>query len=254
MKVIDLSIAIEPFIPSDPPEGIPKIDYRDHQTTLPMFAGVFGLDIDDMPEKVGWATEFIQLSSHTGTHLDAPWHFFPTMNGGEPAWTIDQVPLEWCIGPGIILDFSDKADAYKLTVEDFKEALEKIDHRIQPGDIVLIRSGAADRWGTDTFMSAGCGVSREATHWLIDQGVHIVGTDAWSWDVPLPVEAEQFKENHDYSVIWESHRVGRDKAYCHIEKLANLDQVPPTGSTFCCFPVKIKGASAGWIRAVAILD
>jgi len=254
MKIIDLSIETAPNVPSDPPEGIPKIEYRTHAQTGPMAVHAFGCKTEDLPNGYAWATEFIQLTSHSGTHLDAPYHFYPTMNGGERAWTIDEVPLDWCFGNGVILDFSDKGDGYKLTVEDFQQALAKLNYTLQPGDIVLIRSGAADRWGSPEFLDAGCGVSKEATKWLISQGVHVMGTDAWSWDVPLPVEAEEFKKNHDPSILWEAHRVGREHAYCHMEKLANLENAPALGAKIACFPVKIKGASAGWVRAVAIVE
>ena len=55
-----------------------------------------GATIDDLPEGNGWAIDFAQLCTHSGTHLDAPWHYYPTMNNGEKAWTIDEVPLKWC--------------------------------------------------------------------------------------------------------------------------------------------------------------
>ncbi len=63
-----------------------------------------------------------------------------------------------------------------------------------------------------------------------------------------------FQETGDASVLWEGHRAGADKAYCHIEKLTNLEALPLTGYTVCCFPVKIKEASAGWTRVVAIFE
>lgn len=97
-------------------------------------------------------------------------------------------------------------------------------------------------------------MSYEATMWLLERGVRVVGTDGWSWDVPLPFEGEEFEKNHDASIIWEAHRVGRDKAYCHIEKLTNLDQLPVTGFKVNCFPVSIKAASAGWARVVAFVE
>lgn len=254
MKIIDLSIDVAPDIPSDPPEGIPKIDYRTHEQTGPMAAGAFGCAVSDLPNGYGWATEFIQLSSHSGTHLDAPYHYYPTMNEGERAWTIDEVPLEWCYGNGVILDFSDRPDGYALTVEDFEAALKRLDYKLQPGDIVLIRSGAADRWGQPEYLEAGCGVGKEATRWLIAHGVHVVGTDAWSWDIPLPICAQAFKENQDPSTLWEAHRVGREQAYCHMEKMTNLESAPALGAKIVCFPVKLKAASAGWVRAVAIVE
>lgn len=254
MKCIDLSITIAPKVPSDPPEGIPQIEYRSHEQTGSMAAGVFDCSLDDLPNGFGWATEFLRLSSHTGTHMDAPYHYYPTMNHGERAWTIDEIPLEWCYGNGVILDFTDKGDGYKLMTADFQEALEKLGYSLQPNDIVLIRSGAATRWGTEEYLLAGCGVSKEATAWLVKQGIHVVGTDAWSWDIPLPICAREFKINKDPSTLWEAHRVGREHAYCHIEKLANLEEAPALGTKIACFPAKIAHASAGWVRAVAIVE
>jgi kynurenine formamidase len=79
----------------------------------------------------------------------------------------------------------------------------------------------------------------------------VVGTDGWSWDRPLPFQAKEFVQTKDASIIWEGHFAGIETGYFQIEKLTNLDLLPSTGFKFYCFPVKIKGASAGWIRAVA---
>ena len=56
------------------------------------------------------------------------------------------------------------------------------------------------------------------------------------------------------SLIWEGHKAGRDIGYCHLEKLHNLEALPADGFDVSCFPHKIRGASAGWTRAVAIFD
>lgn len=97
-------------------------------------------------------------------------------------------------------------------------------------------------------------MGEESTMWLINRGVRVMGTDGWSWDVPLAYECEAFQKSRDASIIWEAHRVGRKKAYCHIEKLTNLNLLPAYGFKVSCLPVKIKGASAGWCRAIAMLD
>jgi kynurenine formamidase len=89
---------------------------------------------------------------------------------------------------------------------------------------------------------------------MLEQGVRLVGTDAWSWDAPFSHTKKRVAETGDASLIWEGHRAGREIGYCHLEKLANLDQLPPTGFTVACFPVKVHRGSAGWTRAVAILD
>jgi kynurenine formamidase len=97
-------------------------------------------------------------------------------------------------------------------------------------------------------------MSKEATLWLIEQGVRVMGTDGWSWDRPLPLIGEEFNRTGDSSIIWEGHRAGMEEAYLHIEKLTNLDKLPVTGSEIICLPIKIKDASAGWIRAVGIVE
>lgn len=260
MKIIDLTHILEEDLPVDPPVQIPKIQRRDHKDTAPEMPNYFpGTTVDDLPDGCGWAIDLVQLCTHSGTHLDAPWHYFPRQNediipGGERAWTIDEVPLEWCIGRGVKLDFSDKPDGYKISKQDVIDYLAKINYTLKPGDIVLLKSGADSRWPTKEYLVAGAGMSMEATLWMAEQGVHVVGTDGWSWDVPLPLEAIEFEKNHDPSIIWEGHRAGRHRAYCHMEKLTNLDAIPDYGYTVYCFPIPVKAASAGWCRCVAIMD
>jgi kynurenine formamidase len=97
-------------------------------------------------------------------------------------------------------------------------------------------------------------MGRAATLWLTERGVKIAGTDAWSWDAPFVHTAKKYAETRDASLIWEGHRAGIERAYCHIEKLANLERLPATGYTVCCFPFKIARASAGFTRVVAIFE
>jgi len=213
-----------------------------------------GLKTEELPKGLGWAVENLRLSSHSGTHLDAPWHYHPTMDQGKPSLTIDRIPLEWCCAPGVKLDFSDKPDGCRLEPGDFKAQLVKINHQLEPGEIVLVQSGAAPWWGKPEYLVKGSGAGRNATLWLLEQGVRVVGTDAWSWDRPLPIIAEEFKKSGNPEIIWEGHFAGIEKGYCHMEKLTNLGQLPGDGFMVVCFPVKIKSASAGWVRAVAIME
>ncbi len=255
MRIVDISLAIEADLPSDPPMQIPRIDYVNHKDSAEGMTAFFeGSTVDDLPEGNGWAFERISLCTHSGTHLDSPWHFYPTMNNGERAWGIDEVPLEWCIGPGVKIDMSDKPDGYKIMAKDLEEYFAKVNYTIKPGDIALLHTSAPSRWGKPEYLVAGAGMSAEATHWLIDHGVKVMGTDGWSWDVPLPFEGEEFSRTGDASIIWEAHRVSREKAYCHIEKLSNLQDLPVSGYQVQCFPIKIVGASGGWCRAIAVFD
>ncbi len=254
--IIDLSIAIESGLPSDPEMMIPRIEYADHKQGAESMTDFFpGLKTEQLPEGLGWAVENVHLTTHSGTHLDAPFHYHPKMDGGAPALTIDEIPLEWCFQDGVLLDFSAKADGERITAEDVKKKLAHIGYEIKPLDIVLVRTGADSAWGRPEYLVKGAGMTRESTLYLLERGIKVVGIDAWSWDRPLPFLAQEFAQTGDPSVIWEAHFAGIDKGYCHMEKMANLDKIPrPHGFKVACFPIKIKNASAGWTRPVAILE
>jgi kynurenine formamidase len=255
-RYVDLGISIEANLPSDPPMMIPKIDYVGHAQGAEQMKDFFpGVRKDQLPGGLGWALEFVTLTTHSGTHLDAPYHYHPTMDRGKPSLTIDEIPLEWCFSDGVVLDFRRKADGERITVEDVEKELDRIHYRIKPLDIVLIQTGADAAWGKADYLVKGAGMDRQSTLYLTEKGVKVVGIDAWSWDRPLPFLAREFKETSDPKVIWEAHFAGIEIGYCHMEKLAHLDQIGrPHGFTVCCFPIKIKRASAGWVRPVAIVE
>ena len=252
---IDLSIFLEQEVISDPPGMQPEITYIDHEQGIAgMVASFPGLTREELPDAEGWAVERVKLSTHNGTHLDAPYHHHSTMNGGERAITIDEVPLDWCYRPGVKLDFREMPDGHIVTAEEMAAELDRIGHEIQPFDIVLVNTSAGAAYGQPDFLMKGCGIGREATLFLLEKGVRVTGTDAWSWDAPFALTAQRWAEEKDPSIIWEGHRASIDIGYCHMEKLANLDQLPDNGFEVSCFPFKIKAASAGFTRAVAIFD
>ena len=257
---IDLSITLDNDVVSDPPFMRPKITYEAHGDTVKELQHFFpGVTAEQTPDSAGFAAaEWVTLTTHNGTHLDAPYHYNPTMNAkdGKPerAITIDEVPLDWCFRPGVKLDFRDFPDGYVVTGADVEAELNRIDHALQPLDIVLINTAAGKALGRPDFVNVGCGMGYEATMYLTTRGVRVTGTDAWSWDAPFSYTAQKVQETGDTSLIWEGHKAGRDIGYCHLEKLHNLEVLPPNGFTISCFPHKIKGASAGWTRAVAIIE
>ena len=255
-QFIDLSITLCNEVVSDPPFMRPHITYQTHGETVTEAAHFFpGLTAEAIPGGEGFAAaETITLTTHNGTHLDAPWHFHPTMNGGERAITIDEVPLEWCFQPGVKLDFRHLPEGYVVTAQDVEDELARIGHTLQPLEIVLVNTAAGKALGRPDFVSVGCGMGYEATIYLTSRGIRVTGTDAWSWDAPFVHTAQKVAETGDTSLIWEGHKAGRDIGYCHLEKLHNLEVLPARGFTVSCFPHKIKGASAGWTRAVAIIE
>lgn len=253
-KLIDLSVVLTDQVASDPPGLGPQIDYVDHAQGARDFETIFGMPVAHQLEQQGAAIEKVQMTTHNGTHMDAPWHYHPTMDGGTPSMTIDQVPLEWCMGRGVKLDFRAMPDGHVVTTGEVQAELTRIGHDLRPGDIVLVNTRAGARYGHDDYVMAGCGMGREATLWLASQGMKVCGTDAWSWDAPLALQMEKVRETGDYNLFWEGHKAGADCIYCHMEKLGNLDQLPATGFDVMCFPVKVAKGSAGWCRPVAVLD
>jgi kynurenine formamidase len=255
-RFVDLSIYLENEVITDPPFMRPEITYQKHRDTVKEAQVFFpGVEAEAYPGGEGFAAaEWVSLSTHNGTHLDAPWHFHPTMDRGERAITIDEVPLDWCFRPGVKLDFRHLPDGHVVTASEVEDELARVNVELAPLDIVLVNTAAGKAVGDADYVDKGCGMGYEATMYLLERGVRVTGTDAWSWDAPFSYTAKQVEKTGDTSLIWEGHKAGRDIGYCHLEKLHNLEVLPPSGFTVSCFPHKIKGASAGWTRAVAIFE
>lgn len=255
-RILDLSITLDPDVITDPPFMRPTIQYQTHAETVAEVQNFFpGVTAEQFVGGEGFAaSETLTLTTHNGTHLDAPWHYHPTQDGGAPAMTIDEVPLDWCFQPGVKLDFRHLPDGHVVTAEEVEAELARIGHELKPLEIVLVNTAAGAALGGPDFLAKGVGMGREATLYLTSRGVRVTGTDAWSWDAPFGATAKRVAETGDTSLIWEGHKAGLEIGYCHMEKLTNLDQLPPSGFMVSCFPAKVKRGSAGWTRAVAIFE
>ena len=159
-KMIDISIPLQNDVVADPPGYGPSIRYFDHKQTAEEVCKFFpGLKVEELPDREGWAIEWIKLSTHCGTHLDAPYHFASTMDRGKRAATIDEVPLEWCFNPAVKLDFRHFADGYVATAKDVEAELKRIGHTLSPLDIVVVNTSAGAAFGQPDY------VSRPAAAW-----------------------------------------------------------------------------------------
>lgn len=209
-----------------------------------------GLGPQHWPGRAAMAGELATLSTHAGTHVDAPAHYGPADSGR--ARTIEEVPLSWLFGPGVVLDVRGASRVEGIRAADVETELARIGHDLRPGDVVLVWTGTnLKEPGYDLRHP---GLRRDATELLVDAGVRLIGIDAWGLDRPFDVMAEEAKAG-ETAQLWESHVLGRSKEYCQIEKLANLDRLPrPTGFTVYAFPYLVERASAGWARVVAIYE
>ena len=252
MPLVDLSAPVEPS-PDDALEALRvDIDYSDHAAGAKQIEQLFGLPARLLRNGEGWANdEFRRFGTHSSTHVDAPWHYNSTIRG-EPAMRIDELPLEWFFSDGVVLDMTGREDGEVVDRADVELELERIGHELKPLDIVLISTGRDEFYGQLDYMARGTGVTAEATRWLYDCGVRVMGIDAWGWDRPLHIQAAEALESDEPGVFWEAHQC--ELQYSQIERLVNLAALPPTGFRVACFPLRIVGGSAAPARVVAIVE
>jgi kynurenine formamidase len=208
-------------------------------------------DWEQFAERIGaaqygatWLTAscVVVQGDHVGTHVDSLRHLRKDAPGPEG------IPLEYCYGDGVLLDFRDKPAGYGITVDDMKAALEKIHYTLKPLDIVLIWTGAGAYNDNERYLTEHCGMTGESTNWLLDQGVKMTGIDAITYDRPV-------KTMFELKQFWPAHRVMLDREYYHLENMTNFESLPrPTGFKLAVFPVKWVNSTAAPVRAVAIFE
>jgi kynurenine formamidase len=228
-ELIDLSLAIEDGMPSHALFPSPLIlRHRSHEQSREI-----GLGTPDDP--FTFATNYISMLDHVGTHVDAPLHF------GRDGASIDQVPLEWFTGTGVCLDLRHVPDLGDIDVADLEAAEQQADVRID-GHIVLLCTGFHERhWPNPEVVSSNPGMTAEATHWLADRGSRLHGVEGPSTD-----KAQ--------TTGFPAHRACRDRGIAHYEWLVNLEPLVGQGEFhFTGLPLKWVGGTGSPVRAMAEL-
>ncbi|HQP91753.1 MAG TPA: cyclase family protein [Candidatus Omnitrophota bacterium] len=267
MKIIDLSLPIDDTLIETHAAKIDRITHAmgvEHFNEVVMSKTPQGKERFEKGERVArpheipdaemLSLEIVHASVHMGTHVDAPFHY-GTRSEGRPAKKIMDVPLEWCYGPGVVLDFTHLKYPENITKKEVETALEKISYKLKPFDIVLIYTGADKIVGTSDYVHKYVGMMPDALEFILDQGVKMLGIDTIGLDRPCFEMFNEFLSTKDKSKIWPCHFIGRKREYCHMERLGNLGSIhKPFGFTVSCLPVKIRDVGAGWARVVAIID
>ena len=184
---------------------------------------------------------------HAGTHLDAPVHF---LEGGA---TVEKLPVERFGGPAVVIDISARAakDTDTLVTPRDLDDFERKHGRIQPGTIVLLRTGWASRWpdrkrymGDDTPGDATHlhfpGLGPDAARALVERQIAAVGIDTASID---------HGPSHDFA----THQVLAAAGVPIFENVASLADLPPRGALVVALPMKIGAGSGAPLRIVAYL-
>jgi len=217
---------------------------NDHSPAWPGDTQPFTVVLNATPAKEGYFTRKFTMLEHYETHMDAPAHFPP---GKE---TLDQIPIAHFFGPGIVIDVRDKVIKdvdYSLTPEDVR-AWEARHGRIPAGAIVMLRTGWASRWPDEkryrNMDAKGVmhfpGYSLAAAKLLISRRVSGLCIDTLSID-------------YGPSANFEVHRTTLPAGLFHVENIANVDKLPPTGAFIIAAPIKLEGGSGGPVRVFAIL-
>lgn len=249
LRLIDLSVVLGP---SDS-EAVPvEIAYMGHEFGGAHLAQLVGMESCLLHGGLGWASERVSAITHSGTHVDAPFHYAPEC-GGLPSRTIDEIPVDWFWGPGVCVSLEDQPRKHSVTVAELEDFERRSGHRIVAGEIVFFRTGAEVHYGTASYMESGRGLSRHLVEALCERGVRVFGTDAWSIDPPFRTMHERLA-SHGPESVWEAHFTGRKREFCALEKLCNLHLLPATEFWVACFPVKVQRGSGAWTRAVALLE
>jgi kynurenine formamidase len=248
-RIVDLSL---PILDGGGFLSPARITYLDHTRRGRLVADRTGLSPEALGGRANAMEEFEFLTTHTGTHMDAPWHYGATAGDG-PASTIDQIPLEWCLGDGVWLDLRGMQPGDRIGEADLVTALRRVGYTLKPKDIVLLCTGTAAHYGEPGCDGMNPGVTAEATTWLGEQGIRVVGIDAGIWDRPVQLQLADLKAGHGEGRYMEGHRAAGEYGMCILEWLTNLESLPHTGFLVCAFPVKIHRAGGAWVRAVALL-
>lgn len=224
MKVIDLTVELYDGLQSFP--GHPKMAIIDGVTHS------FSAARYNLPCK-GYASKLMLLSDHSGTHLDAPFHFF------EEGRTMEQVPLEDTFGQGLLIDVADRDPSIAITKEMLEVKLVQMNESIREKDIVLIR-GWGKEWNSPGYHHAA-GLDISAGKWLAEKKIKCIGVDLANLDT-----------NSDMGRPCHMELLGQNIGI--IENLVHLDQISQTRFLFLGIPLKIRGLSGSPIRAVAVED
>jgi len=184
--------------------------------------------------KAAYETHMMLFPEHCGTHLDAPRHFH------EPGASIDEMPLERLILPGLLLDLTHKQAGEPITIADFEAAEAKAGARIGPDTATVCWTGVDKVWGQPDMGRNRPHIPTETAQWLVDRGMTMFATDLIGMDDP----DEWWDPTHQ---IWLSNGV------CMVQQLTRLEELVGERFLILALPMKVIGATGCPVRATALI-
>jgi cyclase len=220
-----------------------RIDTLNHVDGVAHLCKGFAIDPSDWPDGYGISNEIVTLSTHQGTHIDAPLHYGP---GGSD---IVAAPLETFMGQAVV--FIDRTSPGAHVVLDREQYLARLDQYRERATAVFFITGAYERYGDPSYFTDFKGIPAWYVEAALDRGYTLIGTDAFSVDPPFAVMSQAFMDTGDNAVLWPAHVLGRRRPYYQIERLCDLAPFETARLVeFIALPIKIHSGAA-WTRAVA---
>lgn len=179
----------------------------------------------------GYESELIFMSSHTGTHMDAPYHFFPK---GKK---INEIAVETFVADALLFKLRKRAKEY-ITKDDIVNFEKKA--RIHKSDAIVFSTGWEDHANKNDYLTSNPGLSKDAAEYLVDKKVSIVGIDSANIDHP---SADDFA----------AHNILLPKGVLIVENLCNLNAIKKRRFKLVVLPLKIEGATGSPVRAIALI-
>ena len=180
----------------------------------------------------GYESELIFMSSHTGTHMDAPYHFVPK---GKK---IDEIPVDTFVADALLLKIKKKAKEY-ITKSDIVSFEKKV--TIGKGNAAVFSTGWEEHASRADYLSNNPGLSGDAAEYLVSKRVSIVGIDSANIDHP---------SDSNFTV----HKRLLPKGVLIVENLCNLKELTQTRFKLIVLPLKIMGATGSPVRAIAMTE
>lgn len=235
VKILELSREISPTMPVYP--GHVKVAFWDHLT----HEEVRTLRLPPDNEFKGYAVKGIVMCDHVSTHVDAVSHF----NADRTDLSIDLLPWEHLITPSAWIDLTDVWPEKHITRARVQKALGDAGVTLRPGMTLLYTTGAARHWEAGDnyrYQREYPGLDREASEWLLDQGIVNLCTDAASTDTPS-------------DLTYPNHLAHGQRLVVHTEIVANIDRIPiHQGFYTAFFPLRFVGGTGSPARAIALWD
>jgi cyclase len=219
------------------------VDTLDHRAGVAHLCKGFDITPEDWPDGYGISNEIVTMSTHQGTHIDAPLHYGP----GLP--DIAAAPIETFMGQAVVFTETG-AEGSEIAI-DRQAYLERLDAHAGTAHAVFFITGAYRRYGTQSYFTEFKGVPVWYVEAALDRGFTLIGTDAFSLDPPFAMMSRSFIATGKRSELWPAHVLGRTRPYYQIERLCDME--PFEGSElveFIALPIKLH-CGAAWTRAIA---